>query len=220
MTSFNQATLDQLKAEATATYKNRIDGYDAYATTCPKTLRGIGGWVIGAEVAVVVVGPYELIPTYIEYAEKGYTFNKQTGTIPLARGGSQQIHFFKPETPKDEEIECEDDEGNMVKKKVYTEDEKGNKVTKKIRKEGVPYQCDDLEKIHAEVEAKYRADCEDKDIAVTQAEKDRIYAEALAEVEAEEQAALAEKAAARASQIQARIAEKATAKPAAKRAAK
>lgn len=203
MTSFNQATLDQLKAEATATYKNRIDGYDAYATTCPKTLRGIGGWVIGAEVAVVVVGPYELIPTYIDYAKKGYTYHP-TGTIPMARGGSQQIHFYKPEAPQIE--------------KYLDEDE--NEKTREVRIEGVPYQCDDLIKIHAEVEVKYLAECEAKDIATAQAEKDRIYAEALAEVEAEEQAALVTKAAERAAQIQARIAEKVTAKPAAKRTAK
>ncbi|WP_454876064.1 hypothetical protein [Pseudomonas farris] len=194
MTSFNQATLDQLKAKATANYKNRIDGYDAYATTCPKTLRGIGGWVMGAEVAVVVVGPYELIPTYIDYAKKGYTYHP-TGTIPMARGGSQQIHFYKPEAPQ-----VADD--------------------KELRIEGVPYQCDDLAKLHVEVEAKYRAECEAADAAATKAETDRIYAEALAEVEAEEQVALADKAAARAAQIQARIAEKATAKPAAKRTAK
>jgi hypothetical protein len=220
MTSFNQATLDALKAEATTTYKNRIDGYDAYATTCPKTLRGIGGWVTGAEVAVVVVGPYEIIPTFIEYTEKGYTYNKEAGTIPLARGGSQQIHLFKPEEPKDEEYECEDEDGNKVKKTVYIEDEDGNKVTKKVRIEGVPYQCDDLKKIHAEVEAKYRADCEANDAAATKSEEARIYAEALAEVEAEEAAALTDKAAARAAQIQARIAEKVTAKPATKRATK
>ena len=194
MTSFNQATLDQLKAEATTNYNTRIDGYDAYATTCPKTLRGIGGWVIGAEVAVVVVGPYELIPTYIDYAKKGYTYHP-TGTIPMARGGSQQVHFFKPEKP--EVIEG-----------------------KEVRIEGVPYQCDDLIKVHAEVEAIYRAKCEAADNAAIQREKDRIYAQALAEVELEEQAALAEKAVARAAQIQARIAEKATATPATKRATK
>ena len=194
MTSFNQAALDQLKAEATTKYKNSIDGYDAYATTCPKTLRGIGGWVIGAEVAVIVVGPYELIPTYIDYAKKGYTYHP-TGTIPMARGGSQQIHFYKPEAPQMAD-------------------------GKEVRIEGVPYQCDDLIKVHAEVEAKYRADCEAKDEAAAKAETDRIYAEALAEVEAEEQAALADKAAARAAQIQARITEKAPVKPTAKRTTK
>jgi len=191
MTSFNQATLDQLKAEATATYKSRIDGFDAYASTCPKTLRPIPGWVIGAEVMVVVAYQSQLIPTYIEYAAKGYVYKD---TIPMG-GSSVQILLLKPEVPE------------MV-------DGKG------VRIEGVPYQCDDLIKIHAEVEVKYLAECETKDIATTQAEKDRIYAEALAEVEAEEQAALATKTAERAAQIQARIAEKVTAKPAAKRTAK
>lgn len=63
MTTFNQTTLDQLKAEATATYKNRIDGYDAYASTCLKTLRAIPGWVVGADVVATVVYQSELIPT-------------------------------------------------------------------------------------------------------------------------------------------------------------
>jgi hypothetical protein len=191
MTSFNQAALDALKAEATATYKNRIDGYDAYATTCPKTLRAIPGWVIGADVVATVVYQSELIPVYIDYASKGYAYKE---TIPMV-GSSAQIHLTKPEKPE------------MVE-------------GKEVRIEGVVYQCDDLRKIHAEIEDKYRAECEASEIAAIQAEKDRIYAEALAEVELEEQAALAEKAEARAAQIQARIAEKATAKPATKRATK
>lgn len=179
MTTFNQVTLDQLKAEATATYKNRIEGYDAYATTCPKTLRAIPGWVVGADVVATVVYQSELIPVYIDYASKGYVYKD---TIPMV-GCSSQIHLTKPEKPE------------------IVED-------KEVRIEGVTYQCDDLIKLHAEVENKYRAECEAKDIAATQAEKDRIYAEALAEVQAEELAALAEKAAVRAAQIQARIAEK------------
>lgn len=191
MTSFNQAILDALKAEATTTYKNRTDGYDAYATTCPKTLRGIGGWVVGADVTATVVYQSELIKTYIEYAEKGYAYKD---TIPMV-GSSAQILLTKPEKPE------------MVD-------------GKEVRIEGVTYQCDDLEKIHVAVEAKYRSDCEVIDAAATHAEKDRIYAEALAEIEAEEQAALADKAVARAAEIQARIAEKATVKPATKRATK
>ncbi|MDR6913522.1 hypothetical protein J2X66_000369 [Pseudomonas sp. 3296] len=192
MTSFNQATLDALKAEATNTYKIRTDGYDAYATTCPKTLRAIPGWVIGAEVAVVVVGPYEIIPTYIEYAAKGFTYHP-TGT--MATGAGQRIHFYKPESPK------------MVD-------------GKEVRIEGVPYQCDDIIKIHDEVEAKYRAECAATDKAASEAEEARIYAEALAEIQQEEAAALADKAAVRAAQIEARIAEKSQTKPATKRTAK
>ncbi|WP_141250048.1 hypothetical protein [Pseudomonas sp. ACN8] len=191
MTSFNQATLDALKAEATANYKNRIDGYDAYATTCPKTLRAIPGWVVGADVMATVVYQSELIPTYIDYAAKGYVYKD---TIPMV-GSSAQILLTKPEKPVDLD-------------------------GAEVRVQGVQYQSDDIVKIHGEVEAKYRGECEAKDIAATQAEKDRIYAEALAEVEVEEQAALADKAAARAAQIQARIAEKVTVKPATKRTAK
>lgn len=191
MTSFKQTKLDQLKAEATATYKTRIDGYDAYATTCPRTLRPIGGWVIGAEVMVVVPYQSELIKTYIEYAKKGYEYKD---TIPTA-GSSAQILLTKPEKPIDLD-------------------------GAQVRVQGVQYQSDDIAKIHTEVEAKYRAACEEADKAASQAEKDRIYAEALAEVELEEQAALAAKATERAAQIQARIAEKTTVKPTAKKAVK
>lgn len=191
MTSFNQATLDRLKAEATSTYKNRIDGFDAYATTCPKTLRGIPGWVNGADVTATVVYQSELIPVYIEYASKGYVYKD---TIPMV-GTSAQILLSKPEKP------------TMVD-------------GKEVRIEGVTYQCDDIAKIHTEVEAKYRSDCQAKDDAKARAENDRIYAEALLEIEAEERASIAAKAEARVALIQARIAEKAIARPVTKRTTK
>jgi hypothetical protein len=186
MTTFNQATLDQLKDNATATYKNRVHGYDAYAETDPKTLRPIGRMVIAADVIVLVAYQTQLIPTFIEYQAKGYTFKD---TIPMV-GASAQILLTKPEAPRVEE---------------YL-DEEGNTHTREVRIDGVQYQCDELKKILEEVESKYRADCTEADSAATLAEEQRILAEVTAqvdlEIEQERQARIEAAKAARGQRIQ------------------
>jgi len=68
MTTFNQATLEQLKEQSIAKYKRSTHGYDMHAETCPRTLRPIPKMVVGAEVSMVVPYQAQLIPTYIEYA--------------------------------------------------------------------------------------------------------------------------------------------------------
>lgn len=159
MTTFNQATLNQLKEQAIAKYKSSTHGYDAFADTCPKTLRAIGKMVVGAVVAVPVVYQTEIINTYIDYTSKGYTYHP-TGTIPLSNAGSVQIYFWKPEKPADL---------NGAEVRVH----------------GVPYQCDDIKQILAEVELNYKAECEAADKAATLAEEARVLAEIEAQVDAE-----------------------------------
>ncbi|WP_448092708.1 hypothetical protein [Pseudomonas lini] len=159
MATFNQATLEQLKAQAVTKYKDSTHGYDTNAETCPKTLRPIGKMVVGAEVFTVVAYQTQIIPTYIEYAAKGYTYSP-TGTIPLSNAGSAQIYFLKPEKPADL---------NGAEVRVH----------------GVQYQCDDIKQILAEVESKYRADCAEADKAATLAEEQRILAEVTALVDAQ-----------------------------------
>lgn len=168
MTTFNKATLEQLKLQAVTKYKNSTHGYDAYADTCPKTARAIGRMVVGAEVVIPVVYQTELIATYIEYSAKGYTYHP-AGTIPLNTTGSVQFHMWKPEAPQIEKYLDED----------------GNENTREIRIEGVQYQCDDIEKILAEVESKYKTECEAADAAATLAEEQRILDEITAQVDAE-----------------------------------
>ena len=157
--TFNQTTLDQLKEQAIAKYKNTTHGYDAFADTDPKTLRAIGRMVVGAEIVIPVIYQTELIPTFIEYTSKGYTYHP-AGTIPLNSTGSVQIHLWKPEKPA---------EFNGAE----------------FRIEGVQYQCDDIKQILAEVESKYRADCETADKAAALAEEQRLLAEVTAMVDAE-----------------------------------
>lgn len=159
MTTFNATTLEQLKDQAVTKYKNSTHGYDMNAETCPKTLRPIGKMIVGAEVFTVVAYQTQIIPTYIEYVAKGYTYSP-TGTIPLSNAGSAQIYFLKPEKPVD---------FNGAELRVH----------------GVEYQCDDLAKILQEVESKYRADCAEADATATLAEEARILAEITAQVDAE-----------------------------------
>lgn len=159
MTTFNAITLAQLADQAVTKYKNSTHGYDMNAETCPKTLRPIGKMIIGAEVFTVVAYQTQIIPTYIEYAAKGYTYSP-TGTIPLSNAGSAQIYFLKPETPQ------------VVD-------------GKEVRIEGVQYQCDDIKQILAEVESKYKAHCETADKAAAEEEEARVLAEATAQVDAE-----------------------------------
>jgi hypothetical protein len=159
MTTFNQATLEQLKEQAITKYKNSTHGYDAYADTCPKTARAIGRMVVGAEVVIPVPYQTELIATYIEYSAKGYTYHP-AGTIPINTTGSVQFHMWKPEAPQ----------------VVHG---------KEVRIEGVEYQCDDIKKILTEVESTYKAVCEAVDKAAALAEEARILAEVTAQVDAE-----------------------------------
>jgi hypothetical protein len=156
MTTFNQVTLEQLKEQAIAKYKNRVHGYDAYAETDPKTLRPIGRMVIAADVIVLVAYQTQLIPTFLEYQAKGYTFKD---TIPMV-GSSAQILLTKPEAPQ-----------------IIDE--------KEVRIEGAEYQCDELKEILAEVESKYRAECQAADETAKVAEEARILAEVEAQVDAE-----------------------------------
>lgn len=183
MTTFNKATLEQLKEQAITKYKNSTHGYDAYADTCPKTARAIGRMVVGAEVVIPVPYQTELIATYIEYAAKGYTYHPN-GTIPLNTTGSVQFHMWKPEAPQ------------IVD-------------GKEIRIEGVEYQCDDIKKILAEVESKYKTECEAADKAATLAEEARILDEITAQVDqeiaAEKQARIDAALAERGQRIQAAI---------------
>lgn len=159
MTTFNQATLEQLKEQAVIKYKNSTHGYDAYADTCPKTARAIGRMVVGAEVVIPVPYQTELIATYIQYSAKGYTYHP-AGTIPINTTGSVQFHMWKPEAPK-----VVDD--------------------KEVRIEGIEYQCDDIKKILTEVESTYKAACEAADKAAALAEEARTLAEVTAQVDAE-----------------------------------
>jgi hypothetical protein len=167
--TFNQTTLAQLKQDAVTSYKNRTHGYDLDYTAEPNA-RGDypRKMFLGAEVSTVVAYQAQLIPTYIEYASKGYTYS-QTGTIPLSSAGSAQIYFYKPEAPQLEVFE----------------DEEGNSQTRETRIEGVEYQCDDIKKLLEEVESKYRTECEAADKAATLAEESRILAEVTAQVDAE-----------------------------------
>jgi hypothetical protein len=157
---FNQTTLEQLKQDAVTSYKSRTHGYDLDYTAEPNA-RGDypRKMFLGAEVFTVVAYQAQLIPTYIEYASKGYTYS-QTGTFPLSSAGSAQIYFLKPEAPQ------------VVD-------------GKEVRIEGVEYQCDDIKKILAEVESTYKASCEAADKAATLAEESRILAEVTAQVDAE-----------------------------------
>jgi hypothetical protein len=115
--------------------------------------------VIGAEVFTVVAYQAQIIPTYIEYAAKGYTYSP-TGTIPLSNAGSAQIYFLKPEKPVD-----------------FNGAE--------VRVQGVEYQCDDIEKILKEVESTYKASCEAQDKLAVVEEEARVLAEITAQVDAE-----------------------------------
>ncbi len=159
MTTFNQATLEQLKEQAIAKYKSSTHGYDMYAETDPKTGRAIGKMVVGAEVFTVVAYQTQIIPTFIEYTSKGYTYS-ETGTISLSNAGSAQIYFYKPEAPVDLN-------------------------GAEVRYEGVQYQCDDIKELLTEVESKYKAQCEAADRAAALAEEQRILAEVTAQVDAE-----------------------------------
>jgi len=160
MTTFNKTTLDQLKQDAVTDYKSRTHGYDL---DCDAEPNARGDYprkmFLGAEVFTVAPYQVQLIPTYIEYASKGYTYSN-TGTSPLSNAGSAQIYFYKPEAPQ------------VVD-------------GKEVRIDGVEYQCDDIKKILEEVESKYKAECEATDKAAALAEEQRILAEVTAQVDAE-----------------------------------
>ncbi|MNF99793.1 hypothetical protein D3C84_827080 [compost metagenome] len=76
-----------------------------------------------------------------------------------------------------------------------------------LRVHGVEYQCDDIKKILAEVESKYKADCAEADKTATIAEEARVLAEITAkvdaEIEAERQARIAAASVERQAMIQA-----------------
>lgn len=96
--------LQALKEAASAAYKNRQHGYDAFAETDPKTGRSIAKMVIGAYAPELVLSPAQIIPTYLAKIAEGYTLH-EFGTMQHA-GPSHYIYFYKPEAQQRADIKA------------------------------------------------------------------------------------------------------------------
>ncbi|WP_236190204.1 hypothetical protein [Pseudomonas pharyngis] len=96
--------LQALKDAATASYKGRQHGYDAYADTDPKTGRPIAKMVTGAYTPELVLTPDQIIPTYLAKIAEGYTLH-EFGTMQHV-GTSHYIYFYKPEAQQRVDIKA------------------------------------------------------------------------------------------------------------------
>lgn len=96
--------LQALKDAATASYKGRQHGYDAYADTDPKTGRPIAKMVTGAYAPELVLTPAQIIPTYLAKIAEGYTLH-ELGTMQHV-GTSHYIYFYKPEAQQRADIKA------------------------------------------------------------------------------------------------------------------
>ncbi|WP_207265144.1 hypothetical protein [Pseudomonas sp. GW101-3H06] len=98
----NKAELAALKDAAKEKFYNTQHGYDQFAFTDPKTLRPIGGMVKGAYTYFTVVYLTEILKTYIEKIELGYTLH-ELGAQPLT-GHSVNIYFYRPQSEIDADL--------------------------------------------------------------------------------------------------------------------
>ncbi|MGF6558181.1 hypothetical protein ABIA48_004561 [Pseudomonas sp. S30_BP2TU TE3576] len=98
----NKQELQALKEAATAAYKNRQHGYDAFAETDPKTGRAIPKMMIGAYAPELVLSAAQIIPTYLAKIAEGCTLH-EFGTMQHV-GASQYIYFYKPEAQQRADI--------------------------------------------------------------------------------------------------------------------
>jgi hypothetical protein len=99
----NKAELAALKDAAKAKFYNTQDGYDAFAFTDPKTGRAIAGMVKGAYTYFTVVYLTEILKTYLEKIELGYTIH-ELEVQPLT-GHSVDIYFYRPQAEIDADLE-------------------------------------------------------------------------------------------------------------------
>lgn len=97
--------LQALKEAASATYKGRQHGYDAYAETDPKTGRPIAKMVTGAYVFERVPSAVQIIPTYLTKIAEGYTLH-EFGTIQAFGAVYVDIYFYKPEAQQRADIKA------------------------------------------------------------------------------------------------------------------
>lgn len=95
--------LQQLKDSAKEAYLNTEHGYSAYASTDPATGRAIGGFVIGAYQAELVVYATDILKTYLQKINEGYTLHPFE-VQPYA-GQSMSIYFYKPQPQQDVDLE-------------------------------------------------------------------------------------------------------------------
>lgn len=100
---FSKTELAALKEAAREKYMNTQHGYDAFASTCPKTGRAIAGHVDGAYIPVLVVYPTEILRVYKEKLAEGYSLH-ELEIVPF-HGQSMNLYFYRPQSEMESDLQ-------------------------------------------------------------------------------------------------------------------